>query len=184
MTGFEYALGLFSVLIGLALVDVAVSAHKLIRHFATIRWDARVILSVFLVILVIVRMWFAIWSIRGVGMVLYFPFYLSLFVELLILFLLAANCLPDDPTSGYDLTAFYERNQRTLWTLFAVFQTSFFFHWLYFVSGAPLRVWAIVLCPLAAYVLLILIRDRAWHIVVSAALIGSEIYLGWSLSLT
>jgi hypothetical protein len=140
MNGFEYAMGLISVLIGLALVDVAMSVHKLVRHCMTVRWDARVILSASLVVLIIVRMWFALWSIRDVAIVLYFPFYLSLFVEFMLLFLLASSCLPDEPPADCNLGQFYESNQRTLWTVFAVFQLSFYLHWLYFGgTDAPCR---------------------------------------------
>src|SRR5687768_11729441 len=116
MTPFEYALALFSVMIGLALADIAMSLHKLVRHCRTLRWDGRVILSSLLVVVVVVRMWFAFWSIRDDSTVLVFPFYLSLFIELMILFLLAASCLPDDPPADCDLGAFYEGNQRTLWS--------------------------------------------------------------------
>lgn len=185
MNGFEYAMGLISVLIGLSLVDVAMSVHKLVRHCTTMRWDPRVILSASLVVLVIVRMWFALWSIRNVGMVLYFPFYLSLFIEFMLLFLLASSCLPDDPPAACDLGQFYEGNQRTLWTVFALFQLSFFLHWLYFGAiHAPLNRYAAVLGPLAIYLMLVFIRRRAIHILVPALLIGWELYSGWSQSLT
>lgn len=184
MTSFEYALGLFSVLMGLALGDIAVNAHKLIRHCRTIRWDGRVVLSTLLVVVVVVRMWFALWSIRDVGMVLVFPFYLSLFIELMILFLLAASCLPDEPPGECDLGDFYEGNSRSLWTIFSVFQLSFFLHWLYF-GGAklPLWVWFTVLGPLALYLLLASRRTKLLHYVVPAALIAWELYANWDRTL-
>lgn len=184
MTSFEYALGLFSVLMALALGDIAMNVHKLIRHCRTIRWDGRVVLSTLLVVVVIVRMWFALWSIREDGMVLMFPFYLSLFLELMILFLLGASCLPDEPLADCDLGAFYERNQRSLWTIFSVFQLSFFLHWIYFgglqASGLA---WAAVLAPLALYALLAFIRARWLHLAAPAALIAWELYGNWGRTL-
>lgn len=184
MTSFEYALGLFSVLMALALGDIAMNVHKLIRHCRTVRWDGRVVLSTLLVIVVIVRMWFALWSIRQVGMVLVFPFYLSLFVELMILFLLGSSCLPDEPLAECDLATFYERNQRSLWMVFSVFQLSFFLHWLYFggLQAPPWR-WFAVLTPLAIYLLLAVVRDRWLHLAAPAVLIAWELYANWGSSL-
>lgn len=184
MNSFEYALGLLSLLVGLALADIALSLHKLIRHWGSVRWDGRVIVSTALVVVLVVRMWFSIWSIRDVGQVLVFPFYLSLFLELMVLFLLAASCLPDDPQSDCDLSTFYESNRRTLWTVFAVFQASFFLHWLYFRAlEAATSVWVAVLAPLAAYVVLIFMRNRALHYALPLAIIGWELYFNWSRSL-
>ncbi|HEX8481381.1 MAG TPA: hypothetical protein VF650_05730 [Allosphingosinicella sp.] len=39
MTGFEYALGLLSVLIGLTLGEIATDLHRLVRNFRTVWWD-------------------------------------------------------------------------------------------------------------------------------------------------
>jgi hypothetical protein len=183
MTSFEYALGLFSVLMALSLGDIAINVHKLIRHCRSVRWDARVVLSTLLVVVVIVRMWFALWSIRGDAIVLVFPFYLSMFLELMILFLLGASCLPDEPLADCDLGRFYESNQRSLWTIFSVFQLSFFLHWLYFVDRASLWAWAAVLTPLAIYLLLAFVRARWLHLTAPAALIAWELYANWGRTL-
>jgi hypothetical protein len=185
MNAFEYALGLFSVLIGLALADIAMSLHKLLRHARTVRWDGRVLVTAALAVLAIIRMWFAFWTIRSIGIVLFFPFYLSLFVELMILFLLAASCLPDDPPPDCDLGAFYEGNQRKLWIVFALFQLSYFLHWLYFGgNAAPVRYFVPAVVPLVVSVALIVVRWKRVHLVVPAMLIAWELYSSWSLSLT
>lgn len=184
MTSFEYALGLFSVLMALALGDIAINVHKLIRHCRSIRWDGRVVLSTLLVVVVIVRMWFALWAIRGDGMVLVFPFYLSMFLELMVLFLLGASCLPDEPLTDCDLGDFYESNQRSLWTIFSVFQLSFFLHWLYFggfQQGA--WGWVAVLTPLSVYLILAFVRVRWFHLAAPAALIAWELYDNWERTL-
>jgi hypothetical protein len=39
MRAFEYALGLFSVLIGLAIADIATSFHRLVRSRQGVTWD-------------------------------------------------------------------------------------------------------------------------------------------------
>src|SRR5436853_5672206 len=134
MSPFDYALGLVSILVGLALADVAASLHRLLRQARLVRWDGRVVLCVVLVIITITGMWFEVWSIRSVKAVLSYPFYLSLFLEFMVLFLVCAACLPDEPEESYDLSAFYEANGTYLWLLFALFQASFFLHCIYFAG--------------------------------------------------
>jgi hypothetical protein len=184
MDPFEYALALLSVLVGLALGDVAMSMHKLVRHWRTIRWDGRVLLSALLVVVMLVRMWFSFWSVRNFGGVLSFPIYLSIFVELMILFLIAAACLPDDPAEDCDLGAFYEQNRLALWLAFAVFQTSYMLHGIHF-NGARQGwwVWAGWLVPVCLYLLLAFVRLRWLHYAVPLALTAWILYSHWGRSL-
>src|SRR6202043_450438 len=169
MGPFDYALGLVSILVGLSLADVAASLHRLLRQGRLVRWDGRVVLCVVLVIITITGMWFEVWSIRSVKAVLSYPFYLSLFLEFMVLFLVCAACLPDELEESCDLSAFYEKNTTYLWSLFALFQTSFFLHWIYFaqlhMSGhwPPLLSGIWVGLPLLVFVLLAMIRSRWFH---------------------
>jgi hypothetical protein len=183
MTGFEYALALLSVLIGLTLSEIATDFHRLVRNAGTVRWDGRVLLSAALVTVVVVRMWFTYWRIKDVGLVLVFPFYLSLFAGLMVLYMLGASCLPEDPPADCDLGAFYERNRRSLWTLFAVFQADYFAHGLYFAAGAPLWTRLPVLLTLGLYVLLAAVRTKWLHYAVPAALLAWELYYNWDRAL-
>ena len=180
---FDYALGLFAVMFGLALTDIAASVHKLVRHGRGVRWDGRVIASVLLVIVITVRLWFSLWSVRNVGSILVFPFYLTMFVELMILFLLAASCLPDEPVP--DLAAFYDGNCRVFWTIFAIYQLIYGLHWVWFVGagGAPLRIWAAVFVPLGLYATLVFVRARWLHYAVPIGVAGFEIAVNWNRSL-
>jgi len=189
MTPFDYAVGLVSILVGLALADLATSLHKLLRHAASVKWDGRVLLSVAFVIIKITGMWFAVWSIRSVKEVLSFPFYLSLFLEFMLLFLVCAACLPDEPEGNCDLGAFYEKNRRYLWSLFALFQTSYFLHWIYFVglSGIDraelLLRGSIVVVPLILFLLLRSIRSRRFQYVALVALTLLALCDYWRLTL-
>jgi len=189
MSPFDYALGLVSILVGLALADVATSLHKLLRHVAATKWDGRVILSVAFVIIKITGMWFAVWQIRAVKEVLSFPFYLSVFLEFMILFLVCAACLPDEVEENCDLGAFYEKNRRYLWSLFALFQISFFFHCIYFVGfsgiarGELLFRGSIVLAPLIMFLVLRSIRSRGFHYVALLILIVLALADHWGLTL-
>ena len=189
MTPFDYALGLVSILVGLALADVAASLHRLLRQARLVRWDGCVILCVVLVIITITGMWFEVWSIRSVKAVLSYPFYLSFFVEFMVLFLVCAACLPDEGEESRDLGAFYDRNRTYLWSLFALFQASFLVHWIYFAGlnmsnrGRALLFGAWVAFPLLVLVLLALIRSRWFHYIALLALIVYRLLNYWNFTL-
>lgn len=189
MSPFDYALGLVSILVALALADVAASLHRLLRQARSVKWDGRVVLCVAFVIITIVGMWFEMWFIRSVKAVLSFPFYLSFFVEFLILFLICAACLPDEPKESCDLGAFYESNTTYLWSLFALFQTSFFLHWIYFAGlhmsnhGQMVLMGAWVCFPLLVFVLLAIIRSHWFHYAALLALVGYRLLTCWNFTL-
>src|SRR5437588_9938226 len=169
MSPFDYAIGLVSILIGLALTDVAASLHRLLRLGRSVRWDGRVVLSVILIIMTIVGMWFEIWMIRNVKAVLSFPFYFTLFLQFMLLYLLCAACLPDEVGDKCDLGKFYASNTTYLWSLFGLFQAGFFFGWIYFAvpqythHTRMLLDGALLVLPVAISILLILIRLRWVH---------------------
>ena len=192
MTPFDYALGLVSILVGLALADVAASLHRLLRRARMVTWDGRVVLGVVLVIITITGMWFEVWTVRNVKAVLSYPFYLSLFLEFIVLFLVCAACLPDEPDEpevSCDLGVFYERNRTYLWSLFALFQTSFFLHWIYFAGlrmstqGRALFFGAWVGFPLLVFVLLVVIRSRWFHYIALLVLIAYRLLNYWNSTL-
>jgi len=80
MSPFDYALGLLTILMGLALADVAFSFHKLAVRAKDIRWDGRPVIAAVLVLLECVRLWFGQWTLRDSASALTFPVYLGLFV--------------------------------------------------------------------------------------------------------
>jgi hypothetical protein len=186
---FEYALGLFAILMGLALADIAISFHRLLRHGRSIKWDARPVLAAALVVVEIVRMWFAQWSIREVDLTLSFPFYLALFIQNMLLFLLAAACLPDDPGPDCELGSFYERNARYFWGAYAGFQACFFGLWLYVggtvatVGEATLFDWFRVVVPLALYLTLVFVRSRTLDHLAPVAMILFYLTAYWTMTL-
>ena len=135
MRAFEYALGLFSVLVGLAIADIATSFHRLARSNPAVRWDPLALLAAFYALVVAIGMWFDLWGVREVATTRRFFFYLVMIALLFVVFLIAAAALPDDPESGRDLRAFYARNQRYFWTLIALFQLGYLLLGLYFAGG-------------------------------------------------
>src|ERR1700691_2061586 len=70
---------------------------------------------------------------REVAEIRNFFFYLSIVVELFIVFLLAAASLPDDVDGGVDLGEYYAANHRYFWSLALLFQCFYYAHWLFFV---------------------------------------------------
>lgn len=168
MNGFDYSLGLLTILMGLALADVSFSFHKIAVRTRTIRWDGRVPLTAALVAFECVRLWFAQWTLRHFSAALTFPVYLGLFVQMFVLVLLATSCLPDEPEDDCDLTVFYEARRRYFWGLFTAYFAIFFILWLVFgatsasgLTSAGLVDWVRVLAPLALFPLLIFVR-RKW----------------------
>ena len=112
MRAFEYALGLFSVLIGLAIDDIATSFHRLVRSRHPVTWDPLALLAALYALLTAIGMWFDLWGVRNVTGARHFFFYLIMVADLFVVFLIAAASLPDDPQSGRDLREFYSWNRH------------------------------------------------------------------------
>ena len=171
MRAFEYALGLFSVLIGLAIADIATSFHRLVRSRSGVIWDPLALLAALYALLIAIGMWFDLWGVRNVAAARHFFFYLIMVAELFTVFLIAAASLPDDPESERDLAQFYADNRRYFWLLILVFQAGYVLLGIYFAGGLLSRAPAYyrfafiaqmslqILVPLA----LVLTRNRALH---------------------
>ncbi len=139
MRAFEYALGLFSVLIGLAIADVATSFHRLVRSRSAVIWDPLTLLAALYALLIAIGMWFDLWGVRNVAAARHFFFYLIMVALLFIVFLIAAASLPDDSESGRDLRTFYSRNRRYFWMLITLFQVAYVLMGIYFAGGSLSR---------------------------------------------
>lgn len=187
-TGFEHAVELVTILLGLALADVAISLHKLLRGGRNVKWDARVILAVIYVLILVVSMWFSLWALHDPAVLRGFPFYLTFFAEFIILFLICAACLPDECGDECDLGAFYERNHRYFWTLVTLFYLSFLSHGLVFNRNPDRSVYlfgaARAGLPIIGTAILIFFRGRMLHLVILALLIAYRLYLYWSRTLS
>jgi hypothetical protein len=109
-------------------------------------------------------------------------------VQILLLVLLAASCLPDEAEAHYDLYAFYDSNRRYFWGVFALYQLVYFLLWIT-VFGAtssdwdtPLN-WFRVLGSLVLYVLLSVTRRRWLDYAIPAFLIAFYLWRYWNLTL-
>ena len=91
---FEYALGLFSVLIGLAVADIAASFHRLVRSEGSVKWHPLALLAALYAPRITVGMWFDLWTVRNVTETRHFFFYLGLVAQLFVLFLVGRQVCP------------------------------------------------------------------------------------------
>jgi hypothetical protein len=168
---FEFALGLFAVLIGLAVADIATSFHRLVRIRTRVRWDPLTLLAAIYVLLLAVAMWFDLWGVRNFAAVRHFLFYLAIVADLFVLFLLAASSLPDDAPGPVDLRLYYAENRRYFWTLASLNQLGYLLLGLYFTGSQmaslpPLeiaRACVTLGASLVVSLVLLLVKSRGVH---------------------
>jgi hypothetical protein len=188
---FEYSLGLFAVLIGLAVADIATSFHRLLRHRATVNWDPLALLAALYALLMAICMWFDVWGVRNFAATRHFLFYLSMIASLFVLFLIAAASLPDEAGGTRDLRQYYAENRRYFWFLVALFQLIYVAQGLYFVGGElgslPTSVSALLLgqmiAPLALALALWATPSRLAHYVIVGLLYAVLLVHYWRMSI-
>jgi hypothetical protein len=191
MNAFDYALGLLTILMGLALADITFSFHHLAVRARTIRWDGRPLIAAALVIVECVRLWFGQWTLRSVAIALTFPIYFGLFIQMLLLVLLASASLPDKPADDCDIGAVYEQRRRYFWGPFAFYYALYFIFWLIFGAtnaagtgpAGPVD-WVRVLAPIVAFLVLAAERIRWLDYVIPAAVILFYIARYWHATLS
>ncbi len=184
MSAFEYAIAMWAILIGLAVADLIVSANRLIRHEEGVEWDGRVIVAAALVTLELVRLWFAQWTLASSAEAMTFPVFLAKFAQVALLAFLASAALPDETPGRIDLSAYYERNRRYFWGLFALAQGLYLALWLLFFSSsvdgsgsAGALDWLRVIAPLCLYLALAIFRFRWLDWAGPLVLIGFYVWL-------
>ena len=187
---FEYAMGVFSVLIGLAIADIAASAHRLLRHKSQVRWDPLAVLAALYALCMAVYMWFDLWGVRNFTATRHFLFYLVLFGQLFVLFLVAASSLPDEADPSTDLREFYSANRRSFWFLVALFQLAYVGVGFYFIGGEPpLPGWIMailvsqMIAPLVICLILLATKSRAMHYIGIGLLFAVMLFHYWQASI-
>jgi len=180
MDRFEYAVGLISLIVGLALADIAVSLHRLIKHRSVVRWSPFSIIAVVLVAFQCIAMWYDSWFLRTVADRFGIFFYITILLELFLLFLAASAVLPDEREDGWDLAVYHDRQRRYLWTLMSLFYGSYALHWIYFqiTTGRADRIitagWMPAL-PLFCALALIWARGSRAPALIAALLLAAQI---------
>ncbi|MGO9950101.1 MAG: hypothetical protein ACLPWG_25080 [Steroidobacteraceae bacterium] len=167
---FEFAVGVFSVLIGLAIADIATSFQRLLGSESKIRWDPLTLMAAAYALCMSVYMWFDLWGVRNFAATRHFLFYISLFAELFVLYLIAASSLPADAAS-HDLRDFYSKNRRRFWFLVVLFQAGYVLAGFYFISSEIAKLSSVVVAlaltqmfaPLALAIVLFCTKSRVVH---------------------
>lgn len=119
MTPFDYTAVLSSIIVGIALTDILVSLHRLLRAGRLVKWDWAAPAGAVLVTMTLVQIWWLLYQPNDATMTI--GEFLPLLVELVLLFLLASSALPDKvPDEGLNLKVYYDRNGPYFWTLFAL----------------------------------------------------------------
>ena len=125
MTPFEYVLAFVSIVVGLAVGDLATSLHRLLRAGNRVRWDWMTPMAAALAALAaltVLQFWWTFYQTGQEQVWRVYGQFLPLLALVVVLVLLAAAALPDEvPAEGLDLRAYYAANARYFWTLFALF---------------------------------------------------------------
>lgn len=119
---FQYILPLISVVIGIALSDVALSLHRLIRARDRVRWDWLPLFTAVIGILAVLQVWWAFYHSQNTDFYETLYGFLPFAAQLLTLVLLNAASLPDRiPEEGLDMRAFYEKSAPYFWSAYAFY---------------------------------------------------------------
>jgi hypothetical protein len=129
---FNYLVGLVSIVIGLGLAEVAGGMNRLLRNSGS-RHDVLIFGPPLLVTLMLVSVWFDVWAVRRIPNIFGFPFFVVSFTQLMMLYLLAAWCVPQTAGEGTKLTSKdYEQNRPYFWRLFSIYQLLYVSLWVFF----------------------------------------------------
>ena len=183
MTPFEYILPLVSVIVGLAVADLAVSLQRLLRARRHVRWDWLPLATALLAVLALLEVWWIFYASQEADFFTTLGGFLPLAAQLVLLFLLNAAALPDAvPTEGIDLRAFYNANGSYFWTLYAVYVAFVITMKVVGIVGSStpgemgIAHAALALVPnfvlLVLFVILAKVRLRTLHVVAVLALLG------------
>jgi hypothetical protein len=120
MGQFEYLLMFASVILGLAVSDIAISLNRLIDAGAKVRWDWLAPMAAIVAFLKIITQWWSWFAAEPLAKGLTFQMFVGVCVAAVLLFLLAAAALPEELDEGaVDLRLYYARVSRRYWLLFA-----------------------------------------------------------------
>ena len=118
MTAGEYVAAFASIIVALAVTDLATSMHRLLRARRRVSWDWLPLAVALLILLGTVQFWWIFFDVWRSTSQFTLGAFLPHFISMLILFFIASAALPDEvPAEGLDLMAFYLENLTYFWTL-------------------------------------------------------------------
>jgi hypothetical protein len=119
----EHVRTFISIVVGLALTDIAHSLHRLLRAGRGVRWDPLAPMAALLVTASVVNTWWTADLVYAHAKT--FAAILPNLVSLILLFLVASAVFPDAvPAEGMELKAYYLDNRRYFWGLFILWVTA------------------------------------------------------------
>jgi hypothetical protein len=111
-TRFSYLSAFVTIVLALALSDLLMSAHRLLRHARTVRWAGLPVAAALFVLLALLTEFFSMWGLVAVERVSFVGLVFHLLPTFFI-FLAASAALPDEVgPEPFDLDAFYFSQQR------------------------------------------------------------------------
>lgn len=113
MTVFDLQFALTTLILGLALTNIAGSLHRLALAGRRVRWAPEPVLLVLLVVMIIVSVWLDQWNMRALTE-LYFGVAMLAIVRFMTIYFAAASCLPEVDlvgSDGIDLKDYYYRTR-------------------------------------------------------------------------
>jgi flagellar biosynthesis protein FliQ len=175
----EYVAGFISIMLGLALADLATSLQRLLRGGAKVKWDLLTPATALLVTAFVINVWWAMFgalnAIRSLSLAALIPD----IVGLLLLFCLASSVLPDEVRDDTDLSLYYSENRKRIWGLFATYTiwTTIVIGWRGLSAGlsAGTMIGSVVPNLLLASLMLLLVgTSRRWvHLLVIGLLLAT-----------
>ena len=114
----EHVTVFISIIVGIAIGDLLMSLHKLLRARERVRWHWLPLAVALFMVLLVVLYWWTSFSWYQAARNLTVADFLPTLFQFVLLFLLAAASLPDDvPPEGIDLRTWYSENSSLYWTM-------------------------------------------------------------------
>lgn len=166
MNEFSHLRTVVSVLVGLALSNVATSIHHLLRERHRVRWDWLSPCAALMATLLILHFWFIYYSFGNIVVLTRLGPTLLLLLEILLAVLLACSALPDG-ANELDLRRYYADQSRYFWLVASCYLAGTL-AWNLVLSPAMnplgrLGLWRDDLIMLGLFILLALVRRRQLH---------------------
>lgn len=122
MTVGEYLIIFSAILIGLAVADLSLSLHRLLRQGRDLQWHPIVPVTGFIVLCLILNLWWGLYRAFSQTTEIEFVEFLPQVFMMLALFLLAAAAFPDEKLpKGSSLKEYYLDNRVQFWGLLALY---------------------------------------------------------------
>lgn len=114
----EHVTVFLSIIVGIAIGDLLLSLHKLLRARVLVRWHWLPLLVALSMLLLTVSYWWMAFNWYQASQGLTVADFLPTLAQFVVLFLLVAASLPDEvPPEGVDLREWYFANSKIYWTM-------------------------------------------------------------------